>query len=190
MRDLSHTAWVNSRKCYTQRELTHASLYSKFKWIASSQASHMGAKVKWITCTTFQCVFKGNKVHRGTTLRTSLWRIIDYNFVFSACIWTENPFFFPGDASTNSSSIGILHSVLWSHVSQKRVCSTESQFVSSVPITPARDPSQMQIGLVGFTLAPMCLAWLLAIHLNLEYKLAWVNSGLKETSKTDYYSAS
>ncbi|AES63170.1 hypothetical protein MTR_2g005760 [Medicago truncatula] len=28
------------------------------------------------------------------------------------------------------------------------------QFVSSVPITPARDPSQMQIGLVGFTLAP------------------------------------
>ena len=33
MRDLSHVAWVNSRRCYTPRELTHASLlYSKVKF--------------------------------------------------------------------------------------------------------------------------------------------------------------
>jgi hypothetical protein len=39
---------------------------------------------------------------------------------------TKIPFpFFAGDASTNSCSVGIVHSVLWSHVSQKRViCST------------------------------------------------------------------
>jgi len=32
MCDLSHAAWVNSRRCYTPRELTHASLFvSKVK---------------------------------------------------------------------------------------------------------------------------------------------------------------
>jgi len=48
MRDLSHAAWVNSRMCYTLRELTHTSLL-KFSSTESSFPPPNQVFLHWIS---------------------------------------------------------------------------------------------------------------------------------------------